>query len=87
MGLVDVTIPLVAGMLALSNQSLPLEKDAPPDQVEAKFRRLRRASRTLLGVAVLFALMATDRTDGARTTLQPGKPGSPSMLTEFLSRT
>ena len=88
MSLVDVMIPLVGGMLALSHPKLLLKKDTPPDQVEAKVRMLRRAGLTLIGVAVFFALMAIDRTRKlARTTSQPARPGSPSMLTAFLSRT
>jgi hypothetical protein len=62
MSLVDVMIPLVGGVLALSQPKLLLKKDTPPDQVEAKVRMLRRAGLVLIGVAVLFALLALGRT-------------------------
>lgn len=62
MSLVDVMIPLVGGILVLSNPRAMLKKDTPPDQVEAKVRTLRRAGLALIGVAAVFALLALDRT-------------------------
>ena len=58
MSVVDVLIPLIAGILLVARPQIFFKGGGPDEEVAKKRRRMRNIGYVLLGVAVLYFVVA-----------------------------
>ena len=58
MSVVDVLIPLIAGILMVARPQIFFKSGGSPEEVAKKSRLLRKIGYVLLGVAALYCVIA-----------------------------